>query len=279
MSEPVDVRPVRPFALARLAAADPQVETAGAVGLQWSDGENVVRLTLPRQAGNAADALAAEVAGQARVALSIRRLAEIVHEMTGKQVQLDHSGDGAAARITDPNDGGLLIVLGQMQWNFRATTRATAGISAARAGRGRSDGRRRRAWTLATPRGDQVGGDLAEWFVCAKKSKSSRTASSSRSSAFIPRPIGRIAGAAASRGRSPATSCLTSARPTMRRFVEDATQLLVEQFDYRRTEKPPKPATGGDADWLALVENAPSSLLKGGKNIDRRHRRRHRGGT
>ena len=66
-------------ALARLEAVlDPGLLAVPLVGIAWRQGDARVALTLPTQPNAAADTLAAETTGQARVAISLSQFSEIL---------------------------------------------------------------------------------------------------------------------------------------------------------------------------------------------------------
>jgi DNA polymerase-3 subunit beta len=101
-------------ALARLDAVA-NVEPPPLVALSWIDGEPL-RLSLPRQPGDATDFVAAEAKGAARIALSITQLTAMVANFSSDRLHLEAAGgDGPLVLRGEHNKFGVLM---GCRWNF-----------------------------------------------------------------------------------------------------------------------------------------------------------------
>ena len=104
-------------ALARLEAVlDPGLLAVPLVGIAWRQGDARVALTLPTQPNAAADTLAAETTGQARVAISLSQFSEILGELASEQICIGVVDGQRPVLITDPADDSLLLVQLPMKW-------------------------------------------------------------------------------------------------------------------------------------------------------------------
>jgi DNA polymerase-3 subunit beta len=99
-------------ALARLKAV---AGTIPLVGLSWTDG-GPLRLSLPRQPGDADDAIPAEARGSVRIALSLPELTAMIENFSSDRLQLEGTdGDGPLVLCGEQTKLGLLT---SCRWNF-----------------------------------------------------------------------------------------------------------------------------------------------------------------
>jgi len=103
-------------ALERLAAVAEE-EHRRVAGLQWAADEPALLLCL-RDTDTANDAVAAEVTGSGRVAVSIDHVAELLEVFGGTRVRFDSRSGADPILITDPDDEDFLVVQMPHMWEL-----------------------------------------------------------------------------------------------------------------------------------------------------------------
>jgi DNA polymerase III sliding clamp (beta) subunit (PCNA family) len=113
-------------AISRLSAAAPNTDIA-LVALSWRNGSRL-DLHLARSPLDGADVIAAEVCGNAEVALSLPQFAALLKEFSDEQVQLETAGEQP---IVIRGAGDKLALIVRSKWNFEAKRREASAESRA----------------------------------------------------------------------------------------------------------------------------------------------------
>jgi DNA polymerase III subunit beta len=100
-------------AVTRLSAAAPSADTA-LVALSWGNGNNL-NLHLARCRLDGADAVAADVHGSAKVALSLPQFAALLKEFNSEHIQLETANDQP---VLIRGTGNKLALIVRSNWNF-----------------------------------------------------------------------------------------------------------------------------------------------------------------